>query len=318
MASNTSTYATSSAFVIDTTAPVITLLGDATTSVFQSGSYTDAGATANDAIEGDLTSHINTSGSVNVSVPGTYTLAYTASDTAGNAAAAVIRSVTVIAVGIGATIVSPTASGADNNNFTVLVNGAKDDDLVVSSPEITFTFNANPTTVKGYAVSLNSAFSDASMLPYSTTAKLTLPNNSGIYTLYFKFYSLSGHSTNAIMKKVSLVLKKTTTTSSGELLKKATNAKFVFTKNLRTGMKHSDVRELQKMLNANGFIVSEQGLGSPKNETTYYGQATAKALQKFQEAHAAEILAPLGLQTGTGIFLNASRKFVNENFTTGL
>ena len=40
---------------MDTTAPVITLLGDAEVGVEAGAEYTDAGATAADIVDGDLT-----------------------------------------------------------------------------------------------------------------------------------------------------------------------------------------------------------------------------------------------------------------------
>ncbi|TFG35419.1 MAG: hypothetical protein E4H47_01495 [Parcubacteria group bacterium] len=45
-----------------------------------------------------------------------------------------------------------------------------------------------------------------------------------------------------------------------------------------------DVRSLQRLLNANGFNVASAGLGSPGNETTYFGLATEAAVIRFQIA----------------------------------
>lgn len=49
--------------------------------------------------------------------------------------------------------------------------------------------------------------------------------------------------------------------------------------------KGEDVRNLQKLLNAKGFLISEQGPGSPGNETTIFGDATKAALIRFQKAN---------------------------------
>lgn len=46
--------------VIDTTAPVISLVGTATVDVLLYTSYTDAGATALDNLDGDITANIVT------------------------------------------------------------------------------------------------------------------------------------------------------------------------------------------------------------------------------------------------------------------
>jgi GH35 family endo-1,4-beta-xylanase len=82
----------------DTTKPVITLNGAATLSINQGSSYTDAGATASDDKDGNLTGSIMVTGAVNASVAGVYTLTYTVSDAAGNAATPITRTVTVVAV----------------------------------------------------------------------------------------------------------------------------------------------------------------------------------------------------------------------------
>jgi hypothetical protein len=70
----------------DTTPPVITLKGDATVDVVLGTTYTDAGATANDDKDGDLTASIVTNNAVNANLKGTYTVTYTVSDAAGNSA----------------------------------------------------------------------------------------------------------------------------------------------------------------------------------------------------------------------------------------
>ncbi len=49
-------------------------------------SYTDAGATAYDETDGDLTASIVTTGTVNTTKTGTYTITYSVSDAAGNRA----------------------------------------------------------------------------------------------------------------------------------------------------------------------------------------------------------------------------------------
>ena len=79
--------------------PVITLTGNATMEIAKDSTYLDAGATANDYIDGestmDLTTKILVTNPVNTAVPGTYIIAYDVSDWAGNYAARVIRTVTV-------------------------------------------------------------------------------------------------------------------------------------------------------------------------------------------------------------------------------
>ena len=70
----------------DTTAPIITLNGQVIATVNLNSTYTDAGATATDEVDGDLTSSIVTTGAVNTSIEGNYIITYTVSDSAGNTA----------------------------------------------------------------------------------------------------------------------------------------------------------------------------------------------------------------------------------------
>ncbi len=61
--------------------------------------------------------------------------------------------------------------------------------------------------------------------------------------------------------------------------------KFIFTKDLVTGMINNDVLQLQRYLNSNGFILAKAGAGSPGQETTKFGAATRVALINFQVAN---------------------------------
>ena len=81
--------------VIDTTPPVITLNG-ATTIYLELGStYTELGATATDNYDGNLSSEIFLSGSVDTSTAGTYYISYNATDSSGNVANQKVRTVII-------------------------------------------------------------------------------------------------------------------------------------------------------------------------------------------------------------------------------
>jgi beta-glucosidase len=77
---------------VDTTPPVITLLGDAAIQITTDQTFNDPGATATDDTDGTI--DVAVSGDVG-SEPGVYTLTYTATDSAGNSSE-VTRSVTVV------------------------------------------------------------------------------------------------------------------------------------------------------------------------------------------------------------------------------
>jgi hypothetical protein len=54
------------------------------------------------------------------------------------------------------------------------------------------------------------------------------------------------------------------------------------TVNLSLGQEHLQVLTLQKLLNGNGFVLTNEGPGSPGNETTRYGALTRDAVRRFQ------------------------------------
>ena len=69
----------------DIVVPVINLIGDATVSVELGSDYTDAGATASDNLDGDITASIVTVNPVDVNTVGTYNITYNVTDSSGNA-----------------------------------------------------------------------------------------------------------------------------------------------------------------------------------------------------------------------------------------
>ncbi|MBU4512725.1 S8 family serine peptidase, partial [Patescibacteria group bacterium] len=79
----------------DTTAPVITLLGNNPININVGDSYKDAGATAFDNIDKGITSSITAVNPVDTSTAGVYIITYNVSDTAGNPAEQVTRTVNV-------------------------------------------------------------------------------------------------------------------------------------------------------------------------------------------------------------------------------
>ena len=80
--------------MVDTTAPVITLNGDANITHEAGFVYVDANASWSDAVDGSGV--LVAAGEVNASKPGSYTLSYNYTDEAGNAAQTVTRTVNVV------------------------------------------------------------------------------------------------------------------------------------------------------------------------------------------------------------------------------
>ncbi len=83
--------------VVDTTAPVITLVGANPQTIEAGSGYVELGATATDIHDGDLTTSIVIDASaVITTATGSYPVTYDVTDTEGNDAAQVTRTVTVV------------------------------------------------------------------------------------------------------------------------------------------------------------------------------------------------------------------------------
>ena len=81
--------------VLDLVKPVITLNGSNIFQIALGGTFTDPGATAFDYTDGNLTSSIIVTGTVNTNVEGTYTLTYNVTDSEGNKASPITRTIVV-------------------------------------------------------------------------------------------------------------------------------------------------------------------------------------------------------------------------------
>ncbi|MDD2518673.1 MAG: DUF5011 domain-containing protein, partial [Bacilli bacterium] len=79
-------------------APIITLIGNNPVVIREGDGYLDLGATAYDSTDGDLTDKIVITSNVNINVPGKYIVDYNVTDSDGNKAPTVSRSVIVTEV----------------------------------------------------------------------------------------------------------------------------------------------------------------------------------------------------------------------------
>jgi hypothetical protein len=81
--------------VVDTTAPVLTLLGQASLTVEIDETFVDPGFTALDNVDGDLSTAVVVTGQVDINTVGDYVLSYNVSDAQGNASQSMTRQVKV-------------------------------------------------------------------------------------------------------------------------------------------------------------------------------------------------------------------------------
>ena len=111
------------AVIADVTPPVILLVGSASVSTVEGSTYTDAGATATDNIDGDITANITVNNPVNTGVPATYTVTYNVSDAASNTAVQATRTVIVTAASTGGTTTGGTTTGGSTTASTTPTSG---------------------------------------------------------------------------------------------------------------------------------------------------------------------------------------------------
>ena len=115
----------------DALGPVITLNGNALVGVALNGTYNDAGATATDNVDSSVT--VNSSGSVDTATVGTYTITYSATDVAGNAAVTKTRTVVVYdstagfasrfaGVAVPGSFIAWAPNGDQGNSMTLVAN----------------------------------------------------------------------------------------------------------------------------------------------------------------------------------------------------
>ena len=94
-AGNKAVTVTRTVIVVDTTSPVITLVGEAIVTVEVGSDYEDPGVAAKDSVDGDLTSKVKVTGKVDVQKVGEYQLKYNVVDASGNKSVELTRRVIV-------------------------------------------------------------------------------------------------------------------------------------------------------------------------------------------------------------------------------
>ncbi len=151
----------------DNTPPVLTLTGLSTVTVVMGTTYTEDGATCIDNNDGDISSQIGMTGSVNTGTAGTYVITYTCTDAANNPATPITRTISVVDPSPTVTSItrhSPAEQNTGNSTlqFSVLfsetVTGVGQDDFELSSDSPTdatpqtFTYSSEPSLFVPYDV----------------------------------------------------------------------------------------------------------------------------------------------------------------------
>ena len=151
----------------DQDGPVVTLIGDNPVSIERGSTYADAGATAFDA--GDNAGKtVTTSGTVDTTTDGTYTLTYTATDSRGNIGTAT-RSVTVNApASTPPTVSSASASSVTSASATLggSVQSAGTSDISARG----FVYSTADTTLEIGAEGVTAVPAEAGLGAFTATA----------------------------------------------------------------------------------------------------------------------------------------------------
>ena len=139
----------------------------------------------------------------------------------------------------------------------------------VSAPAVPFTLLIDPTTVRGYAVSLNPDFSGATMRQYvSSSDSIALPSVPGSYKIYLEYFSPTGDRSSVISHTV---------TYSPNGASAAAQQGTAAVRSLAMGSQGADVTALQKVLVQDGELALPQS-----SVYGYFGSKTRSALQAFQ------------------------------------
>ena len=182
-ASGNQATAVRTVIVEDSTPPTIALIGSNPVSVEAGSSYTDAGATATDSYDGDLTASITTTSDVDINTVGTYTVTYAVSDSSANSATA---SRTVNVVDTTAPVITITGAnpvdvdlGTTYSDAGATATDSYDGDLTSS---ITVSSNVDTNTVGTYTVTYT--VSDAAGNQATETRTVNVVDNSNPTTHY--------------------------------------------------------------------------------------------------------------------------------------
>ncbi len=218
----------------------------------ESGSFSTGGFTA------DVT---------NLSCGTTYYYAAYATNSIGTTTSSPTQAFTTLACRVGGghgipVIVMPTSS-MGSLDFTIPKETA--------TPAVPITFNADPSTTTGYAISLDPTFANTGIISYTgTPSTFALPTAPGIYTVYVEYFSKTGNHSIPLSHTVSYGLKNKSSVSIPVSNK-------IFVRTLSLGSHGSDVIALQKLLVKDGELTLPAGMSYGN-----FGALTKAALEAFQ------------------------------------
>ncbi|OGZ46559.1 MAG: hypothetical protein A3J54_02605 [Candidatus Ryanbacteria bacterium RIFCSPHIGHO2_02_FULL_45_13b] len=310
--------------------PVLTLLGSQSITIIKDDSYTDAGATAFDEEDGDITNAIEIENNVNTNTSGTYSIVYKVKDSKGISADDVTRALIVTerpSTGCTSNCGGGGGGGGGGSKIFLTItneNISLDD---TGAAVLTWETNLQATSMVVYdvvshgtvispALPDNYAFKTSTSEALVTRHRVLVHGLSAGRAYYFRPYSdrsddsemgieltinpASDSFTNTTPPQVSEI--SITESPCVEYLK--SYIKFGAVNN------SDDVRRLELFLNTfEGFSLPVDGIYNPDDH---------RAVTVFQERHRNEILLPWGHTKGTGYVYYTTRKYINEIYCANM
>jgi hypothetical protein len=299
--------------------PIITLIGDATTTITVGDVFTDPGATAQDPEDGDITSSIIASSTIATSTVGTYSVVYNVADSEGLAADPVTRTVVVKdkttppppdggGGGGGGGCVTNCGGGGGGGNGPIVPTALSISNesvlpMSANSALVSWDTNLGATSQVFYDITSH-ATGIAPMYGYASSTVLVTAETvhhvilvSGLRggpPYYFRPYSATG-STSAVGKELIVTLP-------------IVGGQCSYLKDyLRLGAQN-DPAEVNKL---QYFLKTFEGFNNLAI-TGVFDQSTFDAVSAFQQKYKTDVLDPWGYNEPTGYVYITTKKKVNE------
>jgi hypothetical protein len=296
----------------ENSAPVITLLGNATTTITVGDAFTDPGATAQDEEDGNITPDIAVTGSVATTTIGTYTLHYNVKDSKGLSAEEKTRVVIV-----NEKPVTPPGGGGGGGGGGCSGNcGGGGGAVLLPSLQI-FNETIEKTPISGIVlIKWQTNIPSDSRVAYGTSSITALGAASLNYGYSFGTPDVPELVTVHMMAVSGLnpeeqyyfrpVSKQGTLSATGKELSLAPSECYYLREFIKFGTNNNpeEVKKLQAFLNSfEGSNLAVSG---------FYDVPTLNAVNAFQAKYRVDILDPWGHDAPTGYVYLTTRKQVNE------
>ncbi len=283
------------------TRPVITMLGNNPISVQQNTTFTDPGATAWDSEDGDITSKIIVSGTVDTTRLGSYNIAYNVTDSKGLPAQERTRTVNVVPC------TSNCGGGGGGGSVTLSIYNERL--AVTGTTTVVVTWNTNIPADSRVVYGLNSVTSPASApyygyplttatsTTYTTTHSMTITGIPSMIATYYRPVSTNGALVAVGRELTRAPEVPTVIGGSCEYLKEY----------LRIGYNNNPTEVLKLQL----FLKNFEGFANIST-SGFFDEVTDRSVRIFQDRYAADILTPWNLPGNTGYVYYTTKKKINE------